>query len=159
MEEKEFKRTHAEFNPTPCYFAKAILCQCCGCTCSQKINIAERESIACTNEQAHQRCGEWLDSLYQNARFVLKLPNVDAPMPHAKAMKIQCGSPRGLLAALEGEAFVETHKVEDIHAVLEQSIVKYGNLQDLPYSQIVRFINQHSLKKRSRRNKSSKCKK
>ncbi len=151
MEEQAFKQTHAQFNPTPCHFAKAILCQCCGCARSQKIHIAERESVACRNELAHQRCAQWLETLYQNARFALKLPNTDLPMPHAKAMKVQCGSPRGLLAALQGTESEETPQVENIDALLERGIAEYGSLQDLPYAQIVRFISQHQLKKRSRR--------
>lgn len=151
MEEQAFKRTHAEINPMPCHFAKAILCQCAACARSQKIHIAERESIGCSHEQAHERCGEWLQTLYQNARFALQLPNLELPIPHAKAMKVQCGGPRGLLAALEGEAYVESHPVDNIDAIVEQGIAEYGSLQDLPYAQMVRFINRYSLKKRSRR--------
>ncbi len=151
MEEQEFKQTHATVNPSPCYFAKAILCQCSGCAHAQKIHIAERESMACRDASGHQRCGAWLEQLYKNARFTLKLPAIEAPIPHAKAMKLQCGSPRGLRAALDNETDENPQAVTDINALLERGLAQYGHLEHLPYSQIMRFVHQYTLKKRSRR--------
>ncbi len=151
MEEQEFKLILADVNSTPCYFAKAILSQCCGCVHSQKIALAERENVGCRDLLAHKRCGAWLDKLYQNARFTLHLTHSDVPMPHAKAMKVQCGAPQGLQAALAGAEVIEHSPVADIDALLVRALRLYGSLDALPYPLIVRSINAYVLKKRSRR--------
>jgi hypothetical protein len=77
--------------------------------------------------------------LRHNAAFALKLTHVDAVLPHAKHVKMQCGGLLGLQAALwperDGEALVE-----DIRGLVLEAQERFGGLQDLPYSEVVRGI-------------------
>ncbi|MEN8171049.1 MAG: hypothetical protein ABFS08_12575 [Pseudomonadota bacterium] len=137
MEEKEFKKAYRSINDAPCIFAKAILRRCCACSRSQKLFIAEREAIACKSPGGRQRCEEVLNVLHSKASFALKLAQIDAPLPHAKELKVQCGGMLGLQESLKRQ---KTEIVADIHQLLEQSFEEYGSAEALPYTEVIRTI-------------------
>jgi hypothetical protein len=137
MEESEFKKTFRSVNDAPCVFAKAILRRCCACSRSQKLFIAEREAVACKSPGGRQRCEEVLEVLRGKAAFALKLQQIDAPLPHAKELKVQCGGMLGVQESLTRES---AEIVSDIHQLLENAFIEYGSADTLPYSEVVRAI-------------------
>jgi hypothetical protein len=150
MDEHEFQKAREGLNQYPCPFEKAILSSRCGCAKSQRLNIAERETAACTSSAAQERCAVLLKQLYQNARFALKQARLEGPQPHAQAMKVQCGGLLGLASVLSERA--EVSPVENIDALLTQAAETFGDLEDLPFSDIVKFISHYQVRaKRSRR--------
>jgi len=140
MDEHEFQQTREKLNQCPCTFEKAILSSRCGCAKCQRLNIAEREAAACVSPAAQARCAVLLEQLYQNARFALKQPRIEGPQPHAKAMKVQCGGLFGLATVLSEGA------VENIDALVTQALETFGSLEDLPFSEIVKFISHYQVR-------------
>ncbi len=139
MDEKEFKKTFRDVNEAPCVFAKAILRRCARCSRSQKLFIAEREAVACKSPGARQRCAEVLEVLHNKAIFALRLPHPEVMLPHGKELKVQCGGMLGLQQALLDEE-QPAEVVEDIHDLLEEAVDDYGNVESLPYGEVVRGI-------------------
>ncbi len=146
MDETEFKQTYSEYNDRPCIFAKALLARCVGCSRAQKLNIAEREAMACRSPAAQARCAEVLPLLRSNALFTLRLTQVDGPLPHGKEMKVQCGGLHGLQETIDGGA-----EVTDVNGLLDSAYARYGDGAALPYSAIVKRVASFQLRKRGNR--------
>jgi hypothetical protein len=138
MDETAFRQRLAELHERACPFAKSILTRCAGCSKSLKRNIAEREIVVCASAEAHARCIELRDLLRHNFTFALGKLNIDGPLPHAQEMRIQCGGIRGLQILVD-----ESEEVADIHKMLEAAQQKFGELEDFPYSQIIRLAKEH----------------
>jgi hypothetical protein len=137
MDEKEFKAIYTGYNDRPCVFAKALLSRCAGCSRSQRLNIAEREAMACTSAAAHQSCEELLPLLRAKALFALKLTHIEGPLPHGKEIKVQCGGLRGLRAAQEPQA---DGPVTDVYSLVAAARADFGGLDALPYGEIVKAV-------------------
>lgn len=137
MDEDEFKKTYSEFNDRPCVFAKALLRHCAGCSRSQKVLIAERESMACHSPDGHEQCQKLATELRQNALFALKLTHLEGQLPHGKEMKVQCGGLLGLEHETHGQA---SDRVFDVYGLLHAALEKFGSIEKLPYSRIAQFI-------------------
>lgn len=136
MDEAAFRQRMNTLNVRSCPFAKTILTGCASCSKTEKFSIAERELVACRNEESHQRCSALRDLLRHNFTFTLGRMHIDGPLPHAQEMRMQCGGLKGLQIVLDGN-----EGVLDIDKLLTLSLVKFGGLSDLPYSQIVRLAN------------------
>lgn len=149
MEEDSYKAQSVQLISRPCPFAKAILTQNCGCAQAQRVHLAEREIIGCQQAPAWQQCGQWLQQLKINARFTLRLDSLNAPLPHAQMMKLQCGGLRGLQAVL---GVREPQAIEDIHQLLKQACQQFGGCEHAPYAEIIAHIQrfQGRAKRRSR---------
>lgn len=151
MDEEEFQQAREMLNQCPCPFEKTILSNRCGCAKFQRLNIAEREAAACISPAAQARCVVLLEHLYQNARFALKQRRIEEPLPHAKAMKVQCGGLLGLAVALSEDAKALS-PVDNIDRLLVQALDTFGEMKDLPYQDIVKFISNYQVRaKPSRR--------
>lgn len=145
MDETAYKLTYTNYNHSPCLFAKALLCRCAACSKAQKLNIAEREAMACLSPEAHARCAAFLELLHEKALFALRLTHLDGPLPHGKEIKVQCGGLQGLQAILKQETEVF---VSDINALLSQAEGMTGGLATLPYQEIVKLIVAYTQRKR-----------
>jgi len=146
MDEQEFQQARENLNQCPCPFEKALLSSRCGCAQFRRLNIAERESAACISPTAQRRCAELLELLYQNARFALKQAHLEGPQPHAKAMKVQCGGLLGLQTVLDSQSAETPAPVENIDALVTQTLDKFGEFQKLPYFEIVKFISNYQVR-------------
>jgi len=146
VDEKEFKQFYRNINQQACAFEKAILSTRCACEKSRRINIAEREGIACISKNACDACTVLLKKLSENAQFALKLQRPVYPLPHNKAMKVQCGGLLGLHAILEHKS-LNTEKIDNIYTIVTEAIEKFGQLEALPYSEIVQFITHYEPRK------------
>ncbi len=138
MDETAYRQTLTTSIPRNCPFEKSVLTHCAECSRAVKHNIAEREVVACDNAQANQRCIALRGLLRRSFAFALGKTHIDAPMPHAQEMRMQCGGLKGLQITLDGNEVVA-----DVDVLLEQALQRYGELGELPYSQIVQLSNRY----------------
>ena len=100
--EDAYRDARKSLNPTPCAFEKAILAGCANCELADKHLLAERETINCHEADAQLACSELRNALRIHSVFTLKLIRPEAPVPHGKEIKVQCGGLKGLQSALTG---------------------------------------------------------
>ena len=146
INESAFRDARKLVNPQPCAFEKALLARCCQCSLAQRLNIAEREAVGCTDAAQRETCLALRDQLRLKAAFALKLTQSDGPLPHAKEMKIQCGGLRGLQKVLSGSA--ETGEVKDVSALARLALARYLALDKLPYSEIMQAVAAFEIRRR-----------
>ena len=150
MEEGEYKSTYNELASVRCVFEKALTHQQAKCLQAKHFWLADREGYSCKSSESSAICRELLENLRKTSRFVLKLHDVNGPLPHNMEIRVQVGGLRGLRQQLAaGEAPVET--VDNVQAMLTQALEKYGSLQNLPYSEIVQSVTQYQGRKRRQR--------
>jgi hypothetical protein len=70
-----------------CPFERALLSRCVSCGRSRKLNLAEREAIACGDPEVREFCLTFYQALHENAQFALKTnaphPNPDGTTNHS----------------------------------------------------------------------------
>ena len=62
----------------------------------KRVHLADRECVSCKEEDSWKTCREFMQLLRVNAKFALKLTEIDGPLPHGKEIKVQNGSVIGL---------------------------------------------------------------
>lgn len=139
MEEHEYRATYHALSQRRCVFEKAINSRRCGCAQSARFNLADREGVACKSDAANALCVELLDAMRRNARFSLRLTQVDGPLPHAREIRVQIGGLLGLQNLLRPER-TPSDKIHDINGLACEAIKKYSRIDNLPYDQIVQGI-------------------
>lgn len=150
MDEQAYRQTYRAVNPLACPFEKAALnCQW-PCHQAQRVNIAERVAVNCKEAEAHGDCVRLISLLRRNAAFALKLTHPDEVLPHAKDVKVQCGGLLGLQEALRDKP-AGTLLQEDIRAMVQEAGERFGGLEELPYSEIVRGVAGYQTRKRGTR--------
>ena len=135
MDEHAFMHALGSINPKPCAFGKVILSRHCACSKVIKLYAAEREMVACTVETEREQCSALLELLRQNSAFALKLTHITPPLPHGPEMRVQCGGLQGLQLEVDG-----AEEVTDISALVAAAKLKFGSLDELPYSKIVQSV-------------------
>lgn len=152
MDENEFRSTYHSINSHRCVFEKSILTQHCGCRFHERFNLAEREGIRCTQQQAQLDCTIFLNQCRQQARFALHLTQIVGNLlPHNKEIQVQKGAILGLAPELPNLPDTE---IEDIHALIEQARSDCGgNLNDFPYQTLIPSIASHPPRPKHRRSK------
>jgi hypothetical protein len=143
VDETAFRKVLRSANPQPCTFGKAILAACCKCPLVEKHYVAERETIACADEAARAACFSLHEQLRHNSAFAIKQIHDDGPITHAQEMKLQCGGLQGLQRVVDGR-----DAVDDVYALVGAALVKFGNLEMLPYVQIVQSVASYKIRKR-----------
>ncbi|MDD5365807.1 MAG: hypothetical protein PHR30_10740 [Gallionellaceae bacterium] len=118
-----------------CPFERALLSQCVVCFKARKLLLAEREVISCTEERACQLCQTFHATLHDNARFALHV-EPHQPWPFGKEIRAQCGGVQGLAEVLETQPGVQA----DVALLVNEGILKYGDLDHFPYSEIMRAV-------------------
>ena len=141
--EDAYKLARKAYIEHSCPFERALLSRCVSCDRSRKLNLAEREAIACGDPVVREHCLTFYQALHENAQFALKI-NLDAPWPFGKEIRAQCGGVRGLSAAL-GDAADES---TDIAATVLQGRERFGDTADFPYSEIMRAVVHYEPRKR-----------
>jgi hypothetical protein len=148
MDEDRYRTQFRQVNTLPCAFTKAILAGHSRCGKARRLLLAEREAVACTVPSAQALCAEVLASLRDKARFALRLPEVDGPLPHGKELKVECGGLAGLAQAY-GE-HREGPGVADIHALVRRAVAEAGGVDGLPYPEMVKAIAHTSARRPTR---------
>ncbi len=147
IDEDFYRQAYREINDSHCIFEKSILTIQAGCRHCRKILIAEREAANCMDEGARQACKRFLKTIMEHARFSLQLRNTNQPLGHAKAIKMQVGSLRGLYAALYPERQLPV-PVPDIYALITEAGARYDSPDKLPFTQIILQISAYQGRKR-----------
>ena len=139
MDQDRFRQTYREMNERACLFEKSILSGRCTCSQSSRFCLAEREGVHCLSDPAQGQCEELLRLLRHHARFALKLNDAAGVLPHAKAIRLQIGGLNGLAVALAvGDEPPAT--IEDIHGLVNRSVERFGALETLPFSEIIKQV-------------------
>ena len=137
MDEDKYRETYRSVNPLQCPFEKTLNSRRYQCTRMEKIHLADRECVGCTEKQAWQNCRDFLELLRKNALFALKITEVDGqPLPHGKEIKVQSGSIVGLQKLFNPE----NEEKPDIYKLLEQALAKYQLFENLPLDQLMQSI-------------------
>lgn len=132
VDEAAFRQARGEINRVPCVFERTLLARHADCELAVRHQIAERETVACTQAAAHAACKELSALLREKSAFALGLTGTPGILPHAMVMKIQCGGLDGLTALLDVDA-----PVPDVSRLVGQARERYGALAALPFSEIV----------------------
>jgi hypothetical protein len=141
--EDAYKLARKTYIELSCPFERALLSCCVGCNRSRKLNLAEREAIACDDPAVREYCLAFYQALHDNAQFALKI-SPDVPWPFGKEIRAQCGGVRGLAAALDGAA----DETADIAATVLQGQQRFGDHTEFPYSEIMRAVVHYEPRKR-----------
>ncbi len=134
------RKTYIEYS---CPFERALLSRCVVCDRSRKINLAEREAIACGDPAVREHCLSFYQALHDNALFAMKV-DPDVPWPFGKEIRAQCGGTRGLATALDGSGDATT----DVAATVLQGRERFGDSSQFPYSEIMRSVVHYEPRKR-----------
>ena len=137
---REARKAHIEHG---CPFERALLSRCVGCSRSRRLNLAEREAIACGDPAVREHCLAFHQALHANAQFALKI-SAGTPWPFGKEIRAQCGGVRGLAATLGAPGDEAT----DIAATVLQADAHYGGCAEFPYSEIMRAVVHYEPRKR-----------
>lgn len=141
--EDAYKRARQAYIEFSCPFERALLSRCVACGRSRRLNLAEREAVACGDPAVREHCLTFYQALHENAQFALKI-NPDAPWPFGKEIRAQCGGVRGLASAL-GEAGDEA---TDVAASVLAGNACFGATDGFPYSEIMRAVVHYEPRKR-----------
>ena len=141
--EDAYKLARKAYIQHSCPFERALLSRCVGCGRSRKLNLAEREAIACGDSVVREHCLAFYQALHENAQFALKI-NPDAPWPFGKEIRAQCGGVRGLAAALGAAGDETTDTAETVLA----GVLSLGSCEAFPYSEIMRAVVHYEPRKR-----------
>lgn len=147
MDQDLLRKTINDVNDRFCIFTKGVLSGLCACSRANRICIAEREDIRCDDEKAHLRCIRLLDLLRHHGRFTLKATQDVAPLPHTKSMQLQIGGLRGVSAAVDEDG-VPAEFIRDVHTLLDRAEHHFGDLDTLPFQEIVKHIAAYHPRKR-----------
>ena len=149
MNEDEYKGAYQAINERACPFEKAILSRQCGCQHVQRLQIADREAAGCRSASAQPVCRDLLRLLRTNAQFALGMATSPGTLPHGKEMKVQVGGLLGLQRLL-APTTTDLREVENVYRLVRAARRVHGQLESLPFSQIVRSIVSYRGRRRTR---------
>ncbi len=150
MEEGEYKSTYNKLASVRCRFEKALTNHQARCSQAKHFCLADREGYSCEDAESSEKCDELLVKLREKSLFVLKLREIEGPLPHNMEIRVQAGGIIGLSKLLADKMQTEG-KVDDISAVIDQVIKQFGSLDKLPYGEIMQSIVQFQGRKRRKR--------
>ena len=148
MDEQAFKQRYNQHNAQPCIFEKALLTRCYQCQQHQRIMIAGREGMACQSVAGRQMCQRLYHQLKQHANFSLGLTQIGDTLPHGKQMKLLCGGLNGIKVLLAPDK-----QSDNIYQLLQTIQQHYGDLDAVPYNEVVKSVTQYQGRKRHRKRK------
>ena len=152
MDQDAFRQTYREVNEVYCAFEKSVLTNECRCRHTERFCIAEREGVHCKSEQSQQRCLHWLELLREQARFALRTEEERSLLPHGKAIRLQVGGMRGVHKVLNADDDRPPPKpIDDIDRILGLAERRFGTLEAVPFSEIMREVAAYRVRRRRRR--------
>ena len=120
-----------------CPFERAIQSTVFTCTQSRKTFIGEKENVICTNLDARQDCVLLVSQLKKNARFALQLNTPNGLLTHGQVMKLKSGGLQGL------QELPCSGQSNDVHELLTRAMAEFGNIEQLPYTELVKAISRY----------------
>ena len=134
MDETAYHATRVSVAGHACVFARALLARHADCACADRHALAEREAVGCRSPVARTNCATLFAMLRERSAFALKQGHGTGPMPHALAMRLQCGGIHGLAQA------VGAADAHDVHALVAAAQARYGDLAGLPWPDVVAAV-------------------
>jgi len=153
MDEDNYKSIRNDAVPISCAFEKSVLALRVSCSKSNRINIAERQTVQCESFDCQLQCETWLQVLRGKSLFSLQITNINTTknvLPHAKEMKVQVGGVEGLASLLVTEAGESTPKKrirQDVNHILTTCLEKYGQFTSVPFGDVVKSVVRFHLRK------------
>jgi hypothetical protein len=135
VDETAYRNARGEINRLPCIFEKALLARHAVCELATSHQIAERETVACSQAAAHADCARLAETLREKSAFALGVTDTRRILPHAMLMKIQCGGLAGMKQVFDAGALAP-----NVRRLLRLAQEQHGELESLPYSEIVKGI-------------------
>ncbi|MFK5984147.1 MAG: hypothetical protein QM479_01800 [Pseudomonadota bacterium] len=166
MNEEEYHSTYQQVNNQRCVFEKMLLLRYGGCEFNQKLLLAEREAMACQSKAAQKSCIELLDTMRKNARFALQITAANAPLPHAKEIRVQAGGLYGLQQFLNHKNTAKTKELSEIKLkftannsppitniseTISLALEQFYQIENFPFNEIVKAIKHFELPSRKRK--------
>ena len=139
MDETQYRSMYHSVNQRKCVFEKTINARRCNCSCSKRFNLADREGVACESANRYEHCAKLLGQLRKNASFALHITRIDGPLPHANEIKVQAGGLFGLkdIVLKENPTAPDTNDIDGLLRAAEQ---QFGQIENFPYTEIVKSI-------------------
>ncbi len=150
MDEDQYRAAYQQINPNRCIFEKAHTNRRCHCEKRRRFVLATREGIACESKESLARCTKFLDILRDSSRFALKITFVDGPLPHNKELRVQAGGTLALQKLLYKDKHAED-TVENINQLLEQALLEYGSLENIPYQELIKGVLTYKVRRKKRK--------
>jgi hypothetical protein len=129
-----------------CAFSNTLITNQFGCDKAEQVTRRGGPDIACTSGAAHQRCEKLFQQMKAAALPAFGVEDDLLSMPHSVLVKIQFGGLLGLQRLLDGAA--GSGDVKNIHALVDQTIGKYDNLDSVPYPALVQDMTSYKLRRR-----------
>ena len=136
MDEDKYRETYRSVNPLQCPFEKTLNSRRCVCDEMEKIHLADRECVGCKDKQAWQNCLDFIKLLRSNAKFALKLTEIEGQLPHGKEIKVQNGSIIGLQKLFNAD----NENKPNISLLLNQALNEYQTFESLPLDLLMQSI-------------------
>jgi len=137
MEEDEYKATYSELTSIRCVYEKALTNNRARCRLSRHFWLADREGYACKSSEASEKCHKILTKIREKSSFVLKIREIDGPLPHNMELRVQVGGLQGLQRQQQAD---DNGTIEDISNLIRQSLQRYGSIDALPFSEIMQSV-------------------
>ncbi|MBI5110266.1 MAG: hypothetical protein HZA62_16135 [Rhodocyclales bacterium] len=135
MDETAYRNAKGEINRLPCVFERALLARHAVCELAASHQIAERETVACSQAAAHADCTRLAEMLRAKSAFALGVTDTHGILPHAMLMKIQCGGLDGMKRVFDPDALAA-----NVRRLLRLAQDQCGGLESLPFSEIVKGV-------------------
>lgn len=134
MDETAYHSTRESVAARACVFARALLGRHADCALADRHALAEREAVGCRSPVARANCATLLGMVRERSAFALRQGHGTGPLPHALAMRLQCGGILGLAQA------VDAADAHDVHALVAAAHARYGDLAGLPWADVVAAV-------------------
>lgn len=122
-------------NRLPCVFARALLAQTAVCELARRRAVGERDGVDCSSPLARSACGTLHGLLRAKSTFALGVKAPQRILKHTHAMRIECGGLAGLKQVIDPAA-----PAPDVHRLVRAAGERYGSLDALPFSDIVKGV-------------------
>lgn len=130
-----------------CAFSNTLMTNQFGCEKSEQVTRRGGPDIACTSDAAHQRCEKLFQQMKAAALPAFGVEDDLLSMPHSVLVKIQHGGLLGLQRLLESGA-AGSAAVKNVHALVDQAVEKYNDLDAIPCPALVEDMTSFKLKRR-----------
>jgi len=132
-----------------CAFSNTLVTNQFGCGKGVQVTRRGGPDVACTSDEAHRRCEGLFQRMKEAALPAFGVEDDLLSMPHSVLVKIQFGGLLGLQRMLtEDSAASAAVAVDDIDALVDRAVAKYGSLESIPCPAFVRDMTSYKLKRR-----------
>lgn len=130
-----------------CAFSNTLVTNQFGCGKGKPVARRGGPDIACTSDEAHQRCEKLFQGLKEAALPAFGVEDDLLTMPHSVLVKIQHGGLLGLQRLIENGADA-SGDIKNIDDLVGHAVEKLGNLDAIPCQAFVQDMTSYKLKRR-----------